>query len=39
MSFRVSKYCMSNTEERDPFVGDDPQKPQGPKKGSHFVNR
>lgn len=26
-------------EERDPFVGDDPQKPQGPKKGSHFVNR
>lgn len=23
---------MSNTEERDPFVGDDPQKPQEPKK-------
>ena len=21
-----------NTDERDPFVGDDPQKPQGPKK-------
>lgn len=30
---------MTDKEERDPFVGDDPQKPQGPKKGAHFVNR
>nr|DAP14764.1 MAG TPA: hypothetical protein [Caudoviricetes sp.] len=32
MLFRVAKYCMTDKEERDPFVGDDPQKPQGPKK-------
>lgn len=30
---------MTDKEERDPFVGDDPQKPQGSKKVSHFVNR